>query len=662
MHYAAGEQTWRLSNGVVEAVFDLSPEGYFEFRSFRHLHNGDEWKAPSSFRASPIQFRAGNTTYDAYTQFRLIRQSATAIPRRGYQQIIELEDAARLGRVTVELELFENQPVLRHRVRFQNIGPSPVKVDHVDLLPWSFEDGNSSYRFFRVNQWAGAGKLANFEPLEDRLDPQGAMVQMWTGAHGIQCAWLALRDNANRGLFAGWEFDGKVTAGVRNPARYDYLQLSAAIAEISRPLASGQGHWLPAAFLGLFHGDWDEAGWRTQRFAEAAIARPIPDTQFPYVIWDSWKYGTEIDEATLRRNAEIAARIGIEVFVVDLGWARQIGEWQPDPRKFPNGLRPLSDYVHSLGMKFGLHFPLAEAMDSSPVLRANPDWKSTEQAEYFGARSLCLSHQPARQWIIGEAIRLIDEYGVDWILQDGENMVKSCTRSTHTHDPGDSNYSNAVDGINAVVATVQARRPRVIWENCEDGGNMMTFNMLRRYTTSIAADDSGPLTTRQAVYGITYPFPNRYADRYMPEEELTPYITRSYMFGGPWIFMNRLAQMKPQDLGVAASEIRLYKSFRQQVRQGRVYHLSRRPAEDRTDAIMSYHQASNSAVVFVNRPNSAPPSTIRLRGLHMDNNYLVTFQEDSRLMTMTGEQLMRTGIEMSMPQRYSSEIIFVDPQ
>ena len=34
---------------------------------------------------------------------------------------------------------------------------------------------------------------------------------------------------------------------------------------------------------------------------------------------------------------------------------------------------------------------------------------------------------------------MIDEYHVDWILQDGQNMVKQCTKSTHTHDPADSN-------------------------------------------------------------------------------------------------------------------------------------------------------------------------------------------------------------------------------
>ena len=145
-----------------------------------------------------------------------------------------------------------------------------------------------------------------------------------------------------------------------------------------------------------------------------------------------------------------------------------------------------------------------------------------------------------------EGIRIIDQYNVDWILQDGQNMVKQCTKTTHTHDPNDSNYANAVDGLNAVVSAIQAARPNVYWENCENGGSMMTFNMVKSYVTSITNDASGSLASRRAVYGATYPFPPRFAERYMPGSDgLDSYSTGSYMFGGPWVLMNRLADLTP---------------------------------------------------------------------------------------------------------------------
>ena len=68
------------------------------------------------------------------------------------------------------------------------------------------------------------------------------------------------------------------------------------------------------------------------------------------------------------------------------------------------------------------------------------------------------------QLVIQQAIHIIDDYQVDSILQDGENMVKECTEITHTTRLR-SNYANSVQGIDAVVAAIQTARPNVYWEN-----------------------------------------------------------------------------------------------------------------------------------------------------------------------------------------------------
>lgn len=662
LHYDPDENRWSMENAVVRVVFQLTPEGTFEFRGLSDKTAGNVWTPPPGARSSPIRIWLEDTVLDENTSYQLVRQEAVAGDRRSYRQIVELEDLRGIGRVLLEIEMYEKQPAIRYGVRFENLRPQTVRVVGADMLPWSFDDRGKAVRAFYVNQWVRSGKLGNFETFTRTLSPNGARVSLFTGAYGQHCTWLALRDEEDRGLFTGWEFDGRADASARRLQKTSRLELSAAIQDLNRPLEPNGTFQVPAAFLGVFRGDWDDAGYRTQQFAEAALTRELPSDSFPWVIWDSWKYQTALDEWTLRRDAEIAAELGVEVFVLDLGWARQIGDWREDPVKFPSGLRALSDYVHSLGMKFGLHIPLAEAMEDSPVLRANPDWTSSESYGYFDAVSLCLSHWPVRNWIVTEITRLIDDNQLDWIVQDGENMVKRCTKTTHTHDPGDSNYSNAVDGLNSVISTILALRPNVHWENCEDGGNMMTFNMLRNYVTSIAADDSSPMTTRQAVYGATYPFPPRYADRYMGDEELDKYITRSYFFGGPWILMNRLAGMRAVDLDLLKSEIALYKSLRTRIRDGRVYHLTSRPAENRIDAIQSLHEASGSSIVFVFRPEAtATYYRARLKGLTREASYRVRFQEDRRLLTMTGAQIMDGGIRVNFPSMWNAELVFVEP-
>ena len=516
----------------------------------------------------------------------------------------------------------------------------------------------------RVNQWSVSGVPGNFETVQSDLAPDGTPVTVDSGAHGQQCGWLAVRDANNRGLFAGWEFDGRAEATVQQQASQGILQFSSSVPGMNHPVAYMDGFETPHGFLGLFHGDFDEAGYRTQSFVESVLARPMPDANaFPYVAWDSWSYGAAIDEDTLMRNAQVAASLGVELFIVDLGWARSIGDWYEDPVKFPHGLAAVSGYVHSLGMKFGLHFALTDADPDSPVLQANPDWTSSVSDGYFGAVSLCLSNTDTRNWVIQQALHIIDDYQVDWILQDGENMVKECTKTTHTHDPGDSNYANAVEGIDAVVSAIEAARPNVYWENCEDGGNMMTFNMVKNYVTSITNDASGSVAGRQAVYGATYPFPPRYADRYMPASDgVTSSATNSYRFGGNWVLMLPLDGISGGQAGFLSQQIANYKTTRGRINGSKVFHIQP-PSPTSTDAIMSYNPALDSAVAIITRaPSDAPQYTFLPPGLNPAQRYTVWFEVSPAVYSLPGAQLMSGGVPVPLPNPDSSEIVHIDPR
>jgi alpha-galactosidase len=440
------------------------------------------------------------------------------------------------------------------------------------------------------------------------------------------------------------------------------LQLSGSIPELHHRVEPGDDFQVPRAFIALYQGGPDDAGWVTQRFVEEVLAKPVQDPRFPYVSWDSWAYGQAIDEKRLRESAETAARAGVELFIVDLGWANSIGDWHADPAKFPSGLRALSDHVHTLGMKFGLHFAWSHASPNSPVLRGHPDWVASRDSLYYGASSLCLGHKPVREWIVSETLRMIDEYGVDWILQDGENMVKHCQSRSHTHHPDDSNYANSVDGLDAVLREVQKARPHVLWENCENGGNMMTYQMVQQYVTSIVNDASGARASRLAVYGATFPFPPRYTDRYMPEQRIDAYTARSYEFGGPWILMNRLAQLDPQSRAYLTREIERYKQARSFIRDAKVLHLTGPPAEGGIDAIAAHDPSIDTVIAFVTR-DGGPLSDFALRvgSLDPERTYLVRFADDGRALTLTGVQIGSQGINVLLPEERYSEVVYIAP-
>ena len=42
------------------------------------------------------------------------------------------------------------------------------------------------------------------------------------------------------------------------------------------------------------------------------------------------------------------------VFQIDDGWEKSVGEWEVNPRRFPNGLAPLSAKIEAAGYVPGL--------------------------------------------------------------------------------------------------------------------------------------------------------------------------------------------------------------------------------------------------------------------------------------------------------------------
>ncbi len=654
--------TWTLSNGWLQAQFQFTDTGNLQVVSLRDLHKGSVWNASPAHPSSPIRFKVDGVWFDALTQFQITSETQQPFDG-GIRQLIDLEDRAQTAHIQLTLELYDNQPVLRYYVKYRNLTSQTKYVQWLNMMPWAFADDGKGFTAFAVNQWSAQQSPDDFQPIQTPVTTDGTPVEVYSGAHGTQCTWLVLKEtDGTRGLFTGWEFDGRARTTVRQYGSDGYLQFASNILDLNHPVAPNTEFLVPPAFIGLFDGDFDEAGYRTQRFVDRALALKPADPNFPYVGWDSWVYQTNLNEVTLRQSADAAARLGIELFTIDLGWAKMLGDWNEDPDKFPSGLGALSDYVHSLGMKFGVHFALGEAAAEAPVLQENPDWTSTENGGYFGAQSLCLSHRPVKEWVVKQAVRMIDEYKVDWILQDGENMVKTCTKTSHTHDPADSNYSNAVDGLNAIVAEIQRQRPNVYWENFENGGNMMTFNMVRQYVTSITNDANGSLGARLATYGATYPFPARYVDRYMPETKPTSYITRSYMFGGPWILMSPILSWNADQNALVTREIETFKGQRQLVSSGKVFHHAA-PGQNRIDAISAYNAASDTSVAVITRPTATETSYLyKPRGLRADGMYKIWTLDGGYLDIQSGGSLMTNGIRVELPDPEMADIVNIIPQ
>jgi alpha-galactosidase len=95
----------------------------------------------------------------------------------------------------------------------------------------------------------------------------------------------------------------------------------------------------------------------------------------PTFVYNTWEpFYKNINEKLIMELAKSAADAGMKEFVIDDGWQDSYGDWGIDMKKFPNGLKPVFDYIKSLGMKPGLWVSIGSASPDSKVYKSHPDW------------------------------------------------------------------------------------------------------------------------------------------------------------------------------------------------------------------------------------------------------------------------------------------------
>ena len=132
--------------------------------------------------------------------------------------------------------------------------------------------------------------------------------------------------------------------------------------------------------------------------------------------WNSWDcYGASVTEETVKKNADFMAKYlkeyGWEYIVVDIQWYEptattheyhpftelcmdEYSRLIPAPNRFPSsaggkGFAPLAEYVHSLGLKFGIHI-----MRGIPrqAVHQNGKIKGTERTAREVAKTASICH------------------------------------------------------------------------------------------------------------------------------------------------------------------------------------------------------------------------------------------------------------------------------
>jgi len=507
------------------------------------------------------------------------------------------------------------------------------------------------------------------------------------------------------GWYMGIEFSGRTRIMLRRSA--DSLEGTAGLNPDPGPfrtrLKPGESFETPTIFIGAYHGDADDAANILRRWVRQVLNNPaaVDDPHYPLLVNNSWGSGMAINDKQARNMIRDSAELGFEMFHLDAGWFRGVGDWYPDPKKFPEGLAAVADYAHSQGLKFGLWMDWAQAsLDSHPgslyvndpntrgwlITDPPPGWK---QGDEFKGITIDLGVPEAHDWAASTVNRVVKDYHLDMLEHDGYVVAQGCDRSDHPHAPPDPEHirqyvdsgflwvesSNSTDvsyhatrSYYEIYSQLRKEYPKLLLEICNDGGRMVDFGSAARGDYFSISDAYDPVSNRRAFYDSSYVLPPAMLEAYVekwptPRIENFLYVLRSGMMG--WFtLMLDTTTWSPEQHVAAQEALAIYKErLRPLIRNADVYHVSARPDGLHWDGMEYFDVERNNGVLFAFRGKSPEEGvhSFVLRGLRSDAEYRLTFHDHSSAdETVSGKQLMTKGIRVSLPLPESSDLVFFE--
>ena len=500
--------------------------------------------------------------------------------------------------------------------------------------------------------------------------------------------WFAVHDADGKcGIYGGIEFSGWTEIELH---REDSGDLELSMGTQPRPGASktrlkpGETYHYPTCFLGCYQGEVDDGCNRLHRWVETHLRPPMPWGVTPVLVNNSWGSGMAVDETLARKMIDDCAALGIEIYQVDAGWYRDVGNWHPNPEKFPRGLAPVSDYAHSKGLKFGLWVGWTQGgsskSDDPNVLSVfNPsqkewfgrdlpsDWKNQE---YIG-EPVCLGQKDARAWCLKELQRIIKEFKLDLLEHDQDMMLDECDRAGHDHRPGDPvDTSRATaEAYYDIYDQLRRENPGLMFEDCVNGGRLVDYGVIKRVHYICVTDSYDPHTCRRAFYDSSYPLPPSMIELYLenvPGDTSASFTSmlRSAMLGWATIMIDT-TQWTPEQHEIAKREFSLYKEkLRPLIASANLYHILPRPLKKRWDGVAYFDPATGRGALYVFRSNAAESTqTIKLRGLDPLKHYQIESIDGSTTTTSkSGHELMETGLTLRIADKDGSDLLFLSAQ
>ena len=367
-----------------------------------------------------------------------------------------------------------------------------------------------------------------------------------------------------------------------------------------------------------------------------------------------------------------AQKLPVDYFWIDAGWfvspqknwARGVGNFVPDPERFPNGMKPVADAAHEAGLKFLLWFEPERVMTDTYLLNEHHDWLIQPPNDFpadlmyqFNDKFhlLDLGKPEAAKWVAKTVSDAITEVGIDAYRNDFNMYPSFYWRANEAPDRQGINEIKYVTALYRYFDTLRAQHPRLLLDTCASGGRRIDLEMLKRALVLTRSDYLWDPTGQQChTYGLA---------QWIPVTGIGAASTGSYEcrsgYGSHFAFAVDYYSKDPAVWDAARKALEECKAIAPLSRKD-FYPLT--PYTTQNDAWMAwqYHdpeEQTGAVQAFRRQDCKEETLTVTLRGLTPGKVYEVTNADSGEVIHITANDKGNADISISLNSTPAAAIL-----
>lgn len=376
------------------------------------------------------------------------------------------------------------------------------------------------------------------------------------------------------------------------------------------------------------------------------------------VLINSWEAAYfDFDDDKLVAFAEEAAKMGIEMLVMDDGWFghrnkdnSSLGDWFVNENKLKGGMSGLIERVNALGLKFGIWYEPEMISPDSELYRAHPDWCLHARGRQCSlAREqlvLDMSRQEVRDNIFRQMYSVLANNKIDYVKWDFNRNLTEAASAALPPNRQKEIFHRFVLGTYELMDRFVKAFPNILFENCSGGGGRFDPGMLY-YSPQIWCSDNTDAIERLTIqFGTSMCYPVSTMGAHVSGRDRTPIATRAAVaLCGSFGYELDPRELTDEEKEEVRGQIEQYNKYNNVIHKGDMYRIID-PNENHFHCawqFVSPDKSESLVTVVIMRLYETPYFILRLQGLDPKAYYM---DMDSKEI-YSGALLMGAGINLT---------------